>query len=492
MLHSYYRDYELNPTNKSCPACDRLLQLLVPKGDKTLLNSYYLCSNEHCNFLGADDVTQVIAARQQLKDLKVELVDFSVDTVRTYLGRAVNFNEHCFGFIPKSVKWSFGDGTELEGQNATTHTYNQLGSFDITLTVQHPKKGELTLVKKNLVNVLEYLPLNPNFSVDKTTGEDQLQVQFKDESEGSEIVGWEWDFGDGTGQKSYVQHPLYFYRHVGNFSVSLKIINSKGESKTQVKSNLITLKYSKPTVTFTSHTQNGYTNDPIRFISKTTGYIESITWDFGDGQTSTDENPVHTYTTPGVYTIKCVVRNSSGEGDFIRTNYIAIRDFVNLEPDIMVIEGPNSLPSTYQFSAEASIGEIIEYRWFKNGLFLNNSIKFSENYTSPEVSEYKLQLKDTRGNLAEKTYQLNFLSNWLPVADFEFMKSEDNSREFTFTFNGTGKDLQYVWYCDDKALEHTTSSFKYTFPEDKNSFNIRLEITNIYGTSQKVKTIIIE
>ena len=41
------------------------------------------------------------------------------------------------------------------------------------------------------------------------------------------------------------------------------------------------------------------------------GYAESL-WDFGDGATSTEENPVHTYAAPGIYTVVLTVRGAGG------------------------------------------------------------------------------------------------------------------------------------------------------------------------------------
>ena len=43
-----------------------------------------------------------------------------------------------------------------------------------------------------------------------------------------------------------------------------------------------------------------------------TGYKPSSLWTFGDGQTSEDENPQHTYASPGTYTVKLVVTDQQG------------------------------------------------------------------------------------------------------------------------------------------------------------------------------------
>ncbi len=65
-------------------------------------------------------------------------------------------------------------------------------------------------------------------------------------------------------------------------------------------------------------------SDTIDFIDQTSGTPLSWLWDFGDGNTSTQQNPAHYYSTPGSYTVSLIACNTSGCDTSIKTNYVNI------------------------------------------------------------------------------------------------------------------------------------------------------------------------
>lgn len=62
----------------------------------------------------------------------------------------------------------------------------------------------------------------------------------------------------------------------------------------------------------------------VRFINTSYGDYDNTLWDFGDGATSTLENPAHTYTRLGVYTVTLTVSGAGGCDTFAKTGYIAV------------------------------------------------------------------------------------------------------------------------------------------------------------------------
>ena len=89
------------------------------------------------------------------------------------------------------------------------------------------------------------------------------------------------------------------------------------------------------------------------------------TWKFGDGSISNDKSPVHIYAQAGVYTVKLIVKSSSGWTDSLtRTNYISVGPDVNLGPD-MILNGSLELNAgnsgygtTYLWSTGATTRKI--------------------------------------------------------------------------------------------------------------------------------------
>lgn len=79
-----------------------------------------------------------------------------------------------------------------------------------------------------------------------------------------------------------------------------------------------------PTASFTAVNTSVCAGGTIQFNDFSTDIPTSWLWDFGDGATSTDQNPIHTYATAGVYTVTLTVTNSAGSDTYTLTNYITV------------------------------------------------------------------------------------------------------------------------------------------------------------------------
>ncbi len=111
-----------------------------------------------------------------------------------------------------------------------------------------------------------------------------------------------WDFGDGN--TSTAENPTYAYSTPGTYTVELVATNSTfGISDTAIKTNYITI-YDSVNADFSYTIQNM----TVTFTNQSTG-ADSYLWDFGDGNTSVDIDPVHVYANPGEYTVKLVASN---------------------------------------------------------------------------------------------------------------------------------------------------------------------------------------
>ena len=77
-----------------------------------------------------------------------------------------------------------------------------------------------------------------------------------------------------------------------------------------------------PSANFTVNTTNGFAPLSVQFNDTSTGNPTSWNWNFGDGQTSTVQNPTHTYNTVGAYNVTLNTSNSDGSNSMTKTNYI--------------------------------------------------------------------------------------------------------------------------------------------------------------------------
>ena len=157
------------------------------------------------------------------------------------------------------------------------------------------------------------------FTATPTAGLAPLTVQFTDTSTRGP-TSWLWSFGDGG--TSTEQNPQHTYATPGLYSVTLTATNEYG-SDTETKTNYITV-YGPVTAQFTATPTAGLTPLTVQFTDLSTGGPTSWLWTFGDGGTSTEQNPQHTYTTAGAHTVTLTASHPYDSDTETKTSYIIV------------------------------------------------------------------------------------------------------------------------------------------------------------------------
>jgi hypothetical protein len=80
------------------------------------------------------------------------------------------------------------------------------------------------------------------------------------------------------------------------------------------------------TAAFTANLTSGERPLTVQFTDESTGIVTKREWDFGDGNTSTDQNPVHTYTMAGTYTVTLTATGPGGSDNKTKTDYIVVKE----------------------------------------------------------------------------------------------------------------------------------------------------------------------
>ncbi len=174
-------------------------------------------------------------------------------------------------------------------------------------------------------------------------------VQFNGFSNMPAPVSWEWDFGDG--QTSALQNPLHIFQNPSQtHNVRLKIKSASvcgviTRSKRFKPSGTVT---GKAAFDFVVRCDSGY----VRFINKTpdtTSLHGAFEWSFGDGNTSLLTNPVHSYTSPGIYSVKLKINTGLACLNDSVSLPVEVRDFsINTIPDQVIRVGQKVYLSTDQ------------------------------------------------------------------------------------------------------------------------------------------------
>lgn len=184
--------------------------------------------------------------------------------------------------------WDFGDGTLATLENPS-YTFPAAGTYMVSLTVSDSCGSSSTMQPVNVGNALGALS-QFTYTIDSCTNE----VTFINQSLNSN--NFNWYFGDGS--VSTASNPVYIYSSSGNYTISLVANNACGADSIAIP---ITI---QPTVVSTAlfnYTQDSCSNT-INFTNQSINSI-SYLWDFGDGTTTTDNNPSHSYSSSGIYNV---------------------------------------------------------------------------------------------------------------------------------------------------------------------------------------------
>ncbi len=260
-----------------------------------------------------------------------------------------------------SWQWHFGDGASSTQSNPT-HIYSTPGVFDVSLTIKTARGLTRTVLKEAFIQVGE-VSGKVDFEASNTRPYVGDNVSFVDLSVPDEgpIIKREWSFGDGA--TSTEARPTHAYDKPGMYSISLVITTSAG-SLSGTKDNYITAVASENPLADFSYSFP-YVQEDVYFYSQASagsGPILSYKWDFGDGASSWEANPVHRYDAKGVYRVRLTVTTAHGShtaAKNVSVNYRpTIADFEALPLRQFVGE-----PVAFYDRSSSGYGQIVSWNW---------------------------------------------------------------------------------------------------------------------------------
>ena len=165
------------------------------------------------------------------------------------------------------------------------------------------------------------------FSAGVTSGSAPLAVNFTDASTQTP-TSWYWDFGDGS--VSLLRNPSHTYTAGGVYVVSLTAKNASGQSTKTVNACLTV--GAPPVAKFDSYKVSGLlgAETTASFKDISDNAPTSWSWTFGDGGTSTVQNPSHTYAKSGIFTVALTATNAAGSNTCTKTGLVNISTFADV------------------------------------------------------------------------------------------------------------------------------------------------------------------
>ncbi|MBN9482918.1 MAG: hypothetical protein BGO70_08575 [Bacteroidetes bacterium 43-93] len=373
---------------------------------------------------------------------------------------------------PTSWYWDLGNGTTSTLQNPST-TYFTAGTYAVKLVVTNAS-GRDSVTKTNYITVAP-TPI-VSFTADSTPSCTLPRtVTFSNTSSpgGSGTTTYLWDFGDGT--TSTAQNPSKTYTTGGNYTITLLVTNGNGCSQSLTKINYIKVS-TKPTADFAANNTNFCAAPATVAFTNNSGSGVSYTWDFGDGNTSTNTSPSNTYNALGSYNVRLITTNAAGCKDTMtKSSYINIS-----HPTAAFNTSASTICSgrTIYFTNTSSPSGYTS-AWDFGDNTTSTAANPSKSYTT--AGTYSVRLIITKNGCKDTVYHTVTI-NQSPRANFSASPSVGCSAPFstTFTNASTGGSSYYWTFGDGNTSTSTAPSHTYTA---LGNYNITLAATASNGCS---------
>jgi PKD repeat protein len=348
----------------------------------------------------------------------VPVPGFSSNTTSGSLPLPVAFDSSLSdAFSPTAYLWTFGDGNSSALANPT-HTYEIAGTYDVALQVTN-SSGTNTTTMTGFITVSSppspVIPV-PVISADTTAGNAPLTVQFSSaDSIVASPTAYLWTFGDGN--TSVLANPEFTYSIPGTYDVALQVTNSSGTNTTTMTSYITVSSPPSPVLpipVITADTTTGNAPLNVQFssadsiVTMPTAYL----WTFGDGNTSVQANPSHSYAVAGTYDVALSITNSSGTNVTTMNGYITASPAPSGAlplPAFTADTTSGAVPLTVQFSsAPSDVVSPTGYLWnFGDG---STSVLENPSHEYTAVGLYDVSFRITNSSGFNTTTRTGYIS----------------------------------------------------------------------------------
>ena len=331
---------------------------------------------------------------------------FSSDVTTGCNPLTVNFTDSSVagGSIINNWYWNFGDGFYSTDKNPK-HIFKTSGQFHVALEVSDKNNCE-SGSDSYTITVLDNPKSLFSFTQDRQCPL-PITATFTNNSTG-DISGYNWTT-DGTPNTSTQTNPSFIYNSSVSQSVMLVTTGTNGCQDTMKKVNF--LSSGNLNANFNVSSQKGCMPLAVNFINTSTGNANSWLLNFGDGGSSTQQNPNYTYKKSGIFTVILTIKNSDGCSSIkTKTNFITVNP--NPVAQFSSISDTFSCTVPFQVQFNSTTPNIVAWSWgFGDGTPNDIVKKPTHIYTLNNKFSVSLKVTDNLGcsNTLVKSNYINTL-----------------------------------------------------------------------------------
>lgn len=362
--------------------------------------------------------------------------------------------------------WNFGDGAVTNDVATTSHAYVTPGSYDVKLAAitDYGCKSDTTIhaVVVGAIPQAGYTVSTP-VCAGKT-------ITFTDNSNGNgnTLNQWTWDFGDGPPVVATTNAPqTHSFVTTGPHTVTLQVKTTTG-CVSQIFSQTVNVN-PNPVADFTLPASICLPAGAAQFtststISDGTANLFGYAWTFGDGGTSSAQNPLHNYTTTGTYSVGLTITSNNGCTDTKSVPLPAI----NPEPQAHFTVNANAClgaAASFQDASTGGGGTVSQWNWNFGDGGTSNAQNPTHIYATTGTFQVTLNVTTAAGCATVNNSETHAVTvNPLPTVSFGQSAPVCQGGNITFTSTSVpnaGAFTQYNWTVNNSPQGGNANSLVY-------------------------------
>ncbi|HPP78006.1 PKD domain-containing protein [Methanospirillum sp.] len=388
---------------------------------------------------------------------------------------------------PNQWEWNFGDGSPTVTDRNPIHTYALPGTYLITQVVRNTTVYPIwtNTMYKSIVLTEGF---NASFTSNKSRGVSPLTIQFTDTSQPSSLItNWSWDFGDQG--KNTQKNPVHTFFGAGNYVVNLTVWNITTGAMGSAESTIEVVEPIYPDF-MPNRTVRMNVSEGVQFTDLSIGNITEWHWDFGDGNWSDEQNPVHIFPEFKEYLVNLTTYNWYYE-DISSVNYTLnvtemrapVADF-SAEPTTV-----NTQDIVY-FTSHVQGPDVNSYYWDFGDGQTSTGINPSHQYQIPGKYDVSLRVTNPFGEDTAKKSQYISVRGLIPSFITVPAGWAVVNTPVTFIDTSKGAPVQWHWDFGDGTLGTSPTNITTHTYTNTGTYTVNLTVTNwqpiTASTSQQI------